>query len=165
MKEYMEKDTEGKNRLFVELNCIICNKKYQRQKRQLTEPYVCSPLCRSIHKGTRVELTCSHCEETFTRAKSKLKSSRSGEYFCSRTCKDKAQKYNTKIQPDHYGKGTTGYRLKALKEYGEVCNRCGYDENIAALVIHHKDRNRDNPSIDNLEVLCANCHAIEHWGI
>jgi predicted HNH restriction endonuclease len=29
-------------------------------------------------------------------------------------------------------------------------------------VIHHKDRDRDNNAMENLAVLCPNCHAIEH---
>ena len=31
-------------------------------------------------------------------------------------------------------------------------------------VLHHKDRDRHNNDISNLEILCSNCHAIEHWG-
>jgi hypothetical protein len=42
----------------------------------------------------------------------------------------------------------------------EKCERCGF--NGQALHIHHKDRNHKNNKIDNLEVLCANCHHIEH---
>lgn len=53
------------------------------------------------------------------------------------------------------------YRDIAYKVYGKICSKCGYD-NALALEVHHKDRNRENNSIDNLEVLCCNCHAIEH---
>jgi ribosomal protein S27AE len=53
------------------------------------------------------------------------------------------------------------YREVAYSTYGKVCNRCSYS-NILALEVHHKDRNRENNSLDNLEVLCSNCHAIEH---
>jgi 5-methylcytosine-specific restriction endonuclease McrA len=40
------------------------------------------------------------------------------------------------------------------------CERCGFTG--LALHIHHKDRNHKNNNLDNLEVLCANCHHIEH---
>ena len=43
-----------------------------------------------------------------------------------------------------------------------VCERCGFDH-YAAIIVHHKDRDRDNNTLENLEVLCANCHAIEHY--
>lgn len=43
------------------------------------------------------------------------------------------------------------------------CERCNYDDHPAGIEIHHKDRNRENNSIENLEVLCAICHRIEHY--
>lgn len=57
--------------------------------------------------------------------------------------------------------GSTAYRNIAFNEYGKKCNRCGIsDEDV--LVVHHKDRDRENNKVDNLEVLCANCHMKEH---
>lgn len=62
-----------------------------------------------------------------------------------------------------YVSGKGAYRSKALKHYGHVCNKCG-ELNPIVLEVHHKDRDRCNNSIDNLVVLCANCHLIEHRG-
>jgi 5-methylcytosine-specific restriction endonuclease McrA len=42
------------------------------------------------------------------------------------------------------------------------CNRCGFAEYPLILGVHHKDRNRDNNQPKNLEILCPNCHSIEH---
>lgn len=53
------------------------------------------------------------------------------------------------------------YREVAYSTYGKKCNRCAYD-NPLALEVHHIDRDRTNNSISNLEVLCCNCHALEH---
>lgn len=41
----------------------------------------------------------------------------------------------------------------------EECERCGSSEH---LVVHHKDRNRHNNKLDNLETLCRKCHFAEH---
>ena len=46
----------------------------------------------------------------------------------------------------------------------KFCNRCGYTKHPEILVGHHKDRNRNNNSIVNIEILCPNCHALEHYG-
>ena len=43
----------------------------------------------------------------------------------------------------------------------DKCVLCNYD-NPRALVIHHKDRNRENNHISNLIILCANCHQLIH---
>lgn len=53
---------------------------------------------------------------------------------------------------------------KNMKTRGMIvnCQRCGYDTHPEILGVHHKDRNRKNNHSDNLEVLCPNCHSIEH---
>jgi hypothetical protein len=57
--------------------------------------------------------------------------------------------------------GASTYRDRALKYYGAKCFSCNFT-NLLALEVHHKDKNRDNNSIENLVVLCANCHRITH---
>ena len=69
--------------------------------------------------------------------------------------------------------------MATFREYKKTlkCNRCGYNDH-RALQFHHKDDNKEGtPSIiarykswDNVmeelnkcEVLCANCHQIEHY--
>lgn len=54
------------------------------------------------------------------------------------------------------------YRVRALEEFGPICQMCGYKENILALEVHHMDHDRDNNDLENLIVLCCNCHAIHH---
>jgi 5-methylcytosine-specific restriction endonuclease McrA len=43
-----------------------------------------------------------------------------------------------------------------------ACVRCGYNTAPHILGVHHKDRNRRNNELSNLEVLCPNCHSLEH---
>jgi transposase len=57
------------------------------------------------------------------------------------------------------------YTQKAMTEADQdlyKCERCGYISTTTKLGIHHKDRDRLNNSIDNLEVLCSTCHASHH---
>lgn len=53
------------------------------------------------------------------------------------------------------------YREVAYKYYGYLCNRCGIAEKLV-LEVHRKDRDRRNNKIENLEILCANYHTVEH---
>lgn len=61
----------------------------------------------------------------------------------------------------NYKNGIRNYRKKAWDHYPHKCNRCEV-ENPKVLRVHHKDRNRENNDLDNLEILCLNCHALEH---
>lgn len=55
-------------------------------------------------------------------------------------------------------KGRKGWRTeKVWGSQPRVC-RCG----AYGTVLHHKDRNPDNETIDNIEPLCRPCHASEH---
>lgn len=51
------------------------------------------------------------------------------------------------------------YHKKAIDYYGDRCNICG-KSNIK-LVVHHRDKNRNNHNIENLQVLCNKCHTCE----
>lgn len=165
IREFEVLDTSNRKRVFAECKCSICNSIYIKQKRLLNKWNTCSLLCTKVSKGETIICNCDHCNESFFRAKSKT-ITKSGKLFCSRSCKEAAQKYMVEIQPEHYGKGSGiySYRDIAFTTYGKVCNRCNYSINEAALVVHHKDHDRNNNNISNLEVLCANCHAIHHWG-
>ena len=57
------------------------------------------------------------------------------------------------------------YRERALKAYGATCNRCGYSDIEEMLDVHHRDKNRKNSKLENLEVLCVWCHALETRGV
>jgi DNA-binding transcriptional ArsR family regulator len=47
----------------------------------------------------------------------------------------------------------------------EICESCGFiPAHDVQLEIHHKDRNRSNNAPENLQTLCANCHALVHAG-
>ena len=50
----------------------------------------------------------------------------------------------------------------------ERCNKCLQTEWLdqpMPLELHHKDCNHHNNNLDNLEILCPNCHACEHVAI
>lgn len=66
------------------------------------------------------------------------------------------------------GKFITSHNLKiklikeGIKE--NKCERCGCDEWLGQpipLELHHKDGNHYNNKLNNLEILCPNCHALE----
>ena len=65
------------------------------------------------------------------------------------------------IQPEHYKNEGLNYRKTAFDAYGKICSNCKYDNELA-LEVHHIDKDRTNNTVNNLRVLCANCHTIIH---
>ena len=67
----------------------------------------------------------------------------------------------------HYKNGWTSYfkLRKVVKDSIRFCEACGKDLLNASRyewVCHHKDHNRENSAISNLQLLCKRCHQIEH---
>ncbi len=58
-----------------------------------------------------------------------------------------------------FKKSTSTSRLKTLKKLGNMCEFCSSTEHME---IHHKDRNRENKEIVNLQLLCRSCHRNIH---
>lgn len=71
------------------------------------------------------------------------------------------QEIKDKISATLYKDSSSNYRKKALKNFKHKCVKCKVT-NLKILVVHHKDRNRENNNLDNLEFLCRNCHFLEH---
>ncbi|MDQ3238898.1 MAG: HNH endonuclease [bacterium] len=55
-----------------------------------------------------------------------------------------------------------GLKMRLLIERGDTCQRCSFS-NTELLIIHHVDRDRTHNDLTNLELICPNCHAAEHY--
>ena len=72
--------------------------------------------------------------------------------FCSKACQS-ASSVKSKVTPG-------SYRHRARKSRLECCELCSSQKNLQ---VHHKNRNVENNSPENLQTLCASCHNKEHW--
>lgn len=109
---------------------------------------------------------CSYCKKMFYKNNSKKENSKKNLHFCCREHKDLAQRIEfglKELQPSHYGEVNSDYRELAKRHKKLICERCSYDKYTEILEVHHKDRNRQNNSIENLEIVCPRCHAEEHF--
>jgi endogenous inhibitor of DNA gyrase (YacG/DUF329 family) len=157
--------SDGKKRKAEEYQCLYCKNTFLKRKRKNRAYKFCSEKCQ--YDYTHIECECAQCHKVFQRKKSSLFKSKSRLYFCSRACKDTAQKLDgiKEIHPSHYhtGTGRTTYRNK-FDESELFCRRCGYKEFSCSVEIHHKDHDRDNNNNENLIPLCSNCHNGYHAG-
>lgn len=98
---------------------------------------------------------CICCNKEFRTEKRSEKE----QTTCSRACSNTY--YRSGSNNSNYTTGIGSYRKLAIDHYGAICKLCGYS-NIDALEVHHIDKNRDNNTLSNLEVLCCNCHTLVH---
>lgn len=154
---------DGKQRNLYPAQCEVCGATYYAPSHRLAKRRFCSLDCTRKGTRTRETLTCAWCQTPFERIPSKLDRSKYGLSFCSRDCKNKAQSIDgiESIRPGHFTTGKSVYRQRAIKEYGAKCRQCGYDQCEAMLDVDHKDNNRANNALDNLDVLCVWCHALK----
>lgn len=102
----------------------------------------------------------------------------SSAIYCSDTCREsyntmksrlkygKAKKIGVGSGGNQFGKdnsqykdGRTLFRDTAFENLKHICNRCNSKNN---LLVHHKDTNRLNNELGNLEILCKKCHQEHH---
>jgi len=166
MKEYRIKDTDGKTRKAIKIKCLFCKKSailrlYKRK------PKFCSLVCAmDKRKESRVKLKCDNCKKSISKSKSKLLNSKHNKHFCNRKCKEKAQSLKGQckaIRPKHYGNsnGRDVYKNLIKKHKNPKCTQCKESRKYL-LVVHHKDGNRENNKLNNLEIVCGNCHIKRH---
>ena len=159
----------------IQHNCKHCNKEFfvTKQAHQKNLGLYCSNSCSAYDRaGTKrsevyTTLECAHCKTEFERRKSKLSNSKSGMYFCSKEHKNISQQIGgiKEIQPSHYGEVPSKYRKLAFRLKEAKCELCSYNKFTEILEVHHLDKDRTNNTIENLQILCPNCHRITHMGL
>ena len=154
-----------KKREALEVQCDYCGKTFLKAKRFVKngkKNFCCKECIYKSNVKPRIRLQCDYCGKTFERLEEKLKGSKSGYYFCSKKCKDLAQKIESgfiKMIPSHYNNGDyIDYRKVAFENYEHKCHVCGYNEHEELLQVHHIDTNRFNNIKENLVILCPTCH-------
>lgn len=163
------------HRMKIVRNCDGCGIAYQAETKYLKrhQGQFCGRACstkyqRRPHAEHAPNLICEKCGTPFYKRPAHFANSKSGHRFCSRACKDQAQRIGgiAGIQPPHYGTETSkSYRDIAFRALDRRCIGCGYDTHPDVLEVHHRDRNRSNNATANLAVLCPTCHTEVHRGL
>lgn len=104
-------------------------------------------------KFKMITKNCPVCDKEF-----KTKNDKRESTTCSHACSNTY--FRSGKNHGNYKDGSSHYRRKVDIQ---LCNRCGYKEHPSILQVHHRDRDRLNNTLENLEVLCPNCHTLEHY--
>lgn len=158
------------------VKCSYCEIEFEKTNKianfriKNNKPMYCCKECqlKALNNGAytdrgRVTVICAECGTELTRPLSEVAKSKTGKCFCNKSC---AAKHNNKLYPKRSVDllESTNYRRKALEVYGAKCSVCGYAI-VEVLEVHHKDSNRDNNNIENLDVLCPTHHKEYQYGI
>lgn len=138
-------------------NCLVCGSPVYRRPSVLivsNGAAYCGSTC--YGKSCQKEIACIICGTRMLSGANKKTCSRacanknrSGIHYTGRRLKDKAHSIRV-------------IKKRIMQLRGEQCERCDFAIR-QVLVIHHQDRNHFNNSVENLELLCPNCHAKEHY--
>lgn len=154
--KYCSRECSGKGQLStVEAVCPICSNTFNHISCRATTAKYCSRECyyKAMVKVGTIERACKNCNTCFMTSPSRTKE------FCSKKCVHEHRRKNFKDGAHMFGAVRAHMKTSGLLN---KCVRCDYDSVPEILGVHHKDRNRDNNKLENLETLCPNCHSIEH---
>lgn len=139
-------------------SCFVCKKSVYRRPVQLQVSKgraFCSMNCYGVSQ--RKETPCVVCGIAILASKHAR--------TCSRAC---ANKYRTGIKYKigrplkSKVRNQRALKIRLLSQRGTKCERCDYSK-IEILQVHHQDRDRNNNNLENLSLICPNCHAEEHY--
>ena len=131
----------AKPRCAREWDCKGCGKKFKLAPSQSHKQYCC---LECYWSSTWEDAVCEHCGKNFKARRCYKR--RNGGRYCDRVC------WRAAVESVE----------RSVRARG-ACERCGYKEEPGILQMHHKDRDTANNTLDNLELLCPNCHALEHF--
>ena len=148
-----------------EVKCKICGKNFHAKPSWLKRGHgkYCSMLCKRESQKNGKVVKCFICsKDTYKRGKA-LVHSKSGKYFCTKSCQTKWRNAHFHgAEHPNYKDGLYAYRSVLVRnKVMAVCLRCKTtDKRI--LAVHHIDQNRKNNTLKNLTWLCHNCHHLIH---
>lgn len=136
--------------------CAACRTSIYRRPIEIRSGRVfCSLACRG--KADRKEHPCLVCNIPILASANKKTCSRE----CANTRRNGIQYKTGRPKKDNV-QNQRALKLRLMEARGRHCERCSFPK-TEILHVHHKDRNRKHNGLQNLELICPNCHAEEHY--
>jgi hypothetical protein len=133
--------------------CKNCGREFTTWESRTTK--FCNKKCYGDWMRKTTMIVCEYCGIEFHRRHSELSAK---HHYCSRNCFALARL--KKLPRNRHTKGLRNMLLKRDKLI--KCCKCGFNV-PAILVVHHKDGDRRNNNLSNLQILCPNCHSLLHY--
>lgn len=152
----------------INKNCQACGCEfYVPQYRKDTAKF-CSINCQNHKQYKKWVFICEFCQKECISSPSRKNYRKK---FCSLKCREGKSAFEKErrkkikslnvLSRGHNQSRTIRKYVFLYKD--KLCESCGYKEHDFCLDIHHLDGNNLNNSLDNLKILCAICHRIQHY--
>lgn len=126
--------------------CLICDKKFYAKPSHIEKGWgkYCSKRCQSSAQKTGKYVRCNQCGKETYRSIKDHKRSKSGNFFCGKSCQTIWRNSTVYIGKYHanWNGGEASYR-SIIKKSGraKICAKCKNADH-RVLAVHHKDKNR-----------------------
>ena len=159
----------------MKLNCIVCNKEFERFGKQILTAKTCSRECAGELRKAEPNTKCTQCGKDFhLKESSKRRYKRNHGYFCSTECvaNFRKEKYLGENNPNfrpQVTRGSDGYKLDYIPKFGRI--KLHHKVTFETLdinkipnnyCVHHRDCNVDNNTVENLVLLTHSDHKWLH---
>ena len=154
------------DRLHITKNCLNCNGKINTTINE--ERKFCSKSCSATYnnkkkKKKKSNKKCINCGKELQNRNNK---------YCNNICQNEYQNNEIfkLIESNNLHLNNSSTESRWVKKYliikyGEKCMKCGWNEihqitGNVPIQINHKDGNTENNKLNNVELLCPNCHSL-----
>lgn len=146
--------------------CRSCRKAFYAKPSWIKNGYgkYCSRKCSHESQKNGRTFSCFTCGKTIYRSVQHQGRSKSGKYFCGKSCQTMWRNSIVHVGENHanWKNGINVYRNILKRGGGKLaCAKCQTND-TRILAVHHKDKDRQNNSLPNLLWLCHNCHFLVH---
>lgn len=148
------------------VSCQICTDTFYVKPNRLIRGWgkFCSNECKHLGQKSGTLQPCHLCQKLTYRNRKEQTRSKSGKFFCSKSCQAKWRNKQVYFGSNHanWKGGESSYRQTLLRDSRrQICEKCNITD-TRVLAVHHKDKNRQNNQVTNLIWLCHNCHYLIH---
>jgi hypothetical protein len=141
---------------MIQVNCRNCQKQFTTsEKTRLFCNQSCSAKFNNIVRSKKPCKKCLNCLKILSSNK---------KIYCDNICQHSAQRKN-KIEKGFDKCSSRFMRDYLIDKHGAECMKCQWKQinNTTGKIpieMNHIDGNSENNDLDNLELLCPNCHSL-----
>lgn len=150
----------------VEVNCVQCGQPFHAKLAHRKRGWgrYCSRACQYEGFKRGVTTACQVCEREVYRSPSEFKNSKSGKFFCDKSCQTKWRNLQYTGEKHRNWKAGASVHYRAMLKRTGMVQQCGWCKttDTRILAAHHLDHDRKNNSKENLRWLCHSCHWLIH---